>query len=338
MNSRIKTSPERILKYSEAIAEGLSQTMDTDESVFLVGQGVDNPWYVGQTVQGIFDRFGASRVVDPPVSEQAMNGAAIGAALAGMKPVVLHPRMDFLIVGLEQIVNEAANWRYMTDGAMGVPIVFRAIINRGGEQAAQHSQALHAFFAHVPGIKVVMPATANDAKGLLIAAINDPDPVLYIDDRWLYEESEHVPEESYETPIGKAAIRKSGNDVSIIATSVMVREALVAEKQLQSDGISAEVIDLRTISPLDRGAIKESAKKTGRVVIADAAWRTAGIAAEVSTIVVEESFNELHSPPVRVCLPDTPAPASSSLENAYYPTSTDIVCAVHKLMDQVDAD
>ena len=180
MNNRIKTSPKRILKYSEAIAEGLSQTMDTDESVFLVGQGVDNPWYVGQTVQGIFDRFGASRVIDPPVSEQAMNGAAIGAALAGMKPVVLHPRMDFLIVGLEQIVNEAANWRYMTDGAMSVPIVFRAIINRGGEQAAQHSPGAASIFRSRTRNQNCDAASPKEAKGLLIAVIKNPDPICYI--------------------------------------------------------------------------------------------------------------------------------------------------------------
>ena len=179
-------SSHRKLSYSLAINEALHQMMAADPSVFLIGQGVKSPWYVGNTAQGLLERFGEARVIDTPVSENAMTGAAVGAAMAGMKPVVVHPRMDFMMYALDPIINEAANWFYMNGGRASVPVVFWGIINRGGEQAAQHSQALHAIFAHVPGLKVVMPSTPYDAKGLMVAAITDPNPVVYIDDRCLY--------------------------------------------------------------------------------------------------------------------------------------------------------
>jgi pyruvate dehydrogenase E1 component beta subunit len=321
-------SSQRNLSYSLAINEALHQAMAADPSVFLIGQGVKSPWYVGNTAQGLLERFGPSRVIDTPVSENAMTGAAVGAALAGMRPVVVHPRMDFMFYAFDPILNEAANWSYMNGGRSSVPVVFWGIINRGGEQAAQHSQALHALFAHAPGLKVVMPATPADAKGLMMAAIRDPDPVVFIDDRWLYGLAEPVPEEPCETPIGKAALRREGADATVAALSYLVPEAEKAADELAREGLRVEVLDLRTAKPLDREAILASLGKTGRLVVADPGWKTGGLAAEVAALAAEAGFGSLQAPVRRVGLPDCPAPASRSLEAVYYPRWADIAAAV----------
>jgi pyruvate dehydrogenase E1 component beta subunit len=313
-----------------AINEATGQMMDQDDSVFLMGQGVNSPWYVGNTTVGLKDRFGPVRVFDTPVSENAVTGVAIGAALAGMRPVVVHPRMDFALLAVEQIMNQASNWHYMFGGRVSVPAVFRLIINRGGEQAAQHSQALQAIYTHSPGLKVVMPSTPYDAKGLLVASIRDDNPVVYIDDRWLYADEGDVPEDLYEVPIGKAAIRREGRDVTLVATSHMSVQAMRAAESLGAHGVEVEVIDVRSLKPLDRELILRSAVKTGRVVVADAAWSTCGFAAEISAMLAASAFESLKAPIVRVTLPDTPAPMSRPLEKAYYPTATDIVAAVKK--------
>lgn len=292
-----------------------------------MGQGVKSPWYVGNTARGLLERFGPSRVIDTPVSENAVTGAAVGAAIAGMRPVVVHPRMDFMMYALDPIANEAANWRYMSGGTMGVPVVIWGIINRGGEQAAQHSQALHATYAHFPGLKVVMPSTPRDAKGLMISAIEDPDPVVFIDDRWLYSEEENVPGGIFRVPIGKAAVRRRGKDVTIAAVSYMVREALRAAEELKKKyGVSAEVIDVRTVKPLDKKTILSSTAKTGRLVVADAGWRSFGLAAEIMASVAESGIR-LKTPPRRVAIDDVPAPAAATLEKIYYPSSKNIVSA-----------
>ena len=297
--------------------------MVEDESVFLIGQGVKSPWYVGNTATGLLERFGPERVIDTPVSENA---------LVGMRPVVVHPRMDFMLYAFDPIINEAANWHYMFGGKLPVPVVIWGIINRGGEQAAQHSQALHALFAHIPGLKVVMPSTPYDAKGLMIAAIRDDNPVVYIDDRWLYQIDGEVPEEIYEVPLGKAVLRREGKDVTIAANSYMVYTAMEAAKQLVRDGIEADVLDMRTIKPIDKGLLAASARKTGRVVVADGGWKTYGVAAEISSLVYEEAFGYLKAPVVRVTVPDIPAPASSVLEKIYYPNSEKIVEAVKRTL------
>lgn len=323
-------SSNRKLGYSLAINEAFHQMMATDPSVFLMGQGTKSPWYVGNTAKDLLDRFGTSRVIDTPISENAMTGAAVGAALAGMKPIVVHPRMDFMLYAFDPIINQAANWHYMNGGRLSVPVVIWGIINRGGEQAAQHSQALHAMFAHTPGLKVVMPATPYDAKGLMIAAIRDPNPVVYIDDRWLYSCEEDVPEEIYEVEIGKGVIRKKGKDCTIVAVSYMVPEAMKAVDVLAEDGISAELVDLRTVKPLDKEIILSSVRKTGRLVVADVGWQSFGISAEVAALVAAEVFEFLKAPIQRVALPDCPAPASSPLEKAYYPRGEDIVEAVKR--------
>ncbi|MFQ5850694.1 MAG: alpha-ketoacid dehydrogenase subunit beta [Candidatus Binatia bacterium] len=324
----------RILSYAEAVREAHAQLLRSDPRVFVIGQGVWSPWYAGRSLQDLDKEFGRNRIIDSPVCENATTGTAIGAAMAGMRPIIFHPRMDFMLLAVDPIVNQAANWSYMFAGSVNVPVVIRAVINRGGEQAAQHSQALQAMFMHVPGLKVVMPSTPYDAKGLLIAAVKDGNPVLYIDDRWLYEEAGEVPEEMYDVPIGKAALRRSGNDVTIVATSYMAAQALNAVKDLAQVGVDPELIDLRSIKPWDRELVFSSLCKTGRLVIADAAWRTCGVAAEIAASVACELLNVLRAPVVRVCLPDAPAPMSAPLEKGYYIGADDIVSAVEKVVVQ----
>ena len=321
----------RLLNYALAINEALCQVMDSDKSVFIIGQGVKSPWYVGNTAKGLLERFGPERVIDTPVSENAITGAAVGAAVVGMRPVVVHPRMDFMMYAMDPIINEAANWHYMFGGKSSVPAVIWGIINRGGEQAAQHSQAIHAIFAHVPGLKVVMPSTPYDAKGLMISAIRDDNPVVYIDDRWLHGLQGEVREETYAVPIGKAVVRKEGKDVTLVASSYMAYLAQKAVVELGEQGIDAELIDLRTIKPFDKELVLGSVRKTGRLVVADGGWRSFGVAAEIATIVFEEAFTYMKAPVARVTLPDIPAPASRVLEKAYYPTAGCIVEAVRKV-------
>jgi len=321
-----------MLQYSLAINEALHQMMETDASVFLIGQGVKSPWYVGKTADGLLEKFGEERVIDTPVSENAMTGAGVGAAIAGMKPIVVHPRMDFMMYAMDPIINQAANWYYMNGGKVSVPVVIWGIINRGGEQAAQHSQAIHSLFAHIPGLKVVMPSTPYDAKGLMIAAIRDPNPVIFIDDRWLYHYEDVVPEEIYAVEIGKGILRKEGTDITLVAVSFMAYESTKALEGLAREKIDVELIDLRTIKPIDQDIILKSVKKTGRLVIADGGWKTCGLAAEISAIVSENGFEYLKAPIKRVTLPDCPAPASSVLEKEFFKYSHDIAEGVKQVM------
>lgn len=326
------SSKNRELQHSLAINEALHQMMSLDKSVLLIGQGVKSPWYVSNTTERLLEKFGPERVIDTPVSENAITGIAVGAAIAGMRPVVVYPRMDFMLYATDPIINEAANWHYMFGGKLSVPVVIWGIINRGGEQAAQHSQALQAMFAHIPGLKVVMPSNPYDAKGLLICAIKDDNPVLYIDDRWLYNFEGEVPEEPYTVPIAKGVIRRAGKDITIVATSYMVHIVINAANFLVQDGIEVEVIDARSIKPLDHDIIFKSVKKTGKLIIADTGWKTCGVAAEISALVTESIFEYLKAPIVRVTLPDIPAPASSALEKVYYPSEDDIIEAVRKIV------
>lgn len=322
----------RTLSYADAIREAHAQLLASDPDVFVFGQGLWSPWYVGSSMRDLDVEFGRDRVLDSPVSENATTGAAVGAALAGMRPIVVHPRMDFMLLAVDPIVNQAANWSYLFAGRRGVPVVIRAIVNRGGEQGAQHSQAMQAMFMHIPGMKVVMPATAYDAKGLLIEAVYDDNPVMYIDDRWLYGATAEVPEEMYRVPIGKAAIRRPGADVTIVATSFMVSESVKAAAELEATGIEAEIIDLRSIKPWDKEAVLASVRKTGALVVTDTGWKTAGVAAEIVATVSDEAFDALRAPTRRVCLPDTPAPTSAALERVYYRHAPEIVAAVKSVM------
>jgi len=321
----------RKLSFSLAINEAFHQVMKEDPSVVIIGQGVKSPWYVGNTCKGLLEAFGEKRVFDTPVSENAVTGAAVGAAIAGLRPVVIHPRMDFMLYALDPIINQAANWRYMSNGAAGVPIVFWGIINRGGEQAAQHSQSLHSIFAHVPGLKVVAPATPHDAKGLMIAAIRDPDPVVFVDERWLYGAEGEVPEKPYEVRIGDAVVRKKGNDLTIVAFSYLAPKALEAAETLTQHGISCEVIDLRTLKPWDETCVFESVRRTGRLLVCDVGWKSVGLAAEVVARVAEVCWHDLKAPVRRVALPDLPAPAARTLEAVYYPGTQDVIQAAQEI-------
>lgn len=316
---------DRTLGYAEAINEALHQLLAEDDSVFILGQGVDNPWYVGSTAVGLVDEFGRDRVIDPPIDENGMNGFGIGAALTGMRPIVIHPRLDFLLYGLDQMINQASNWHYMFRGKRSVPMVLWGIVNRGGEQGAQHSQAIHAFFNHVPGLKVAMPSTPRDAKGLLITAVRDPDPVVFIDDRWLYDDEGPVPEEMYEIPLGEAEILREGSDVTLAASSYMCQLCLEAAGEMAAGGLEAEVVNLRSLTPLDRETLRASVSRTGRLLVADGGWRTGGVASEIVATAQEVAFDHLEAPIERVTLPDAPAPSSSSEEAAYYPTVADLV-------------
>lgn len=322
----------RNIAYVKALNEALHQKIAADDRVFLIGQGVTSPWYVGRTTVGLIDRFGEERIIDTPVSENGISGVAVGAALAGMRPILLFPRMDFMYYAMDQIANHAANWHYMFGGQSSVPLTIWAIINRGGEQAAQHSQALQAILAHIPGLKVVAPGTPYDAKGLLISSIEDDNPVVFIDDRWLYDTTGEVPEEMYSVPIGKGEVRHEGDDITIVASSYMLQEAMKAVESLQKDDIAVEVINIRSLKPLHNELLLESVKKTGRMVVVDGGWRTCGIAAEISASVMEKAFGYLKAPIRRITLPDAPAPASSALEKAYYPGAEEIASAVKKLL------
>lgn len=317
----------RKLNYALAINEALSQKLESDPSVILIGQGVTSPWYVGNTCKDLVAKFGEERVIDTPVSENATTGAAVGAAIAGMKAIVVHPRTDFAVYAFDPIINQAANWFYMSGGTSSVPVVFWLIVNGGGEQAAQHSQALHTIFAHIPGLKVIAPSTPYDVKGLLIGAINDPNPVVFIDNRSLYGASENVPEEMYEIPFGKGVIRRKGKDITIVSFSFLAQESVNAAEALALEGIDAEVIDIRTLKPLDEKIILDSVNKTGKIAIIDSAWKFCGFSAEIAALINEKT--ELSNKSVlRVNIPDAPAPASVSLEEGYYLNSEKIVNSI----------
>jgi pyruvate dehydrogenase E1 component beta subunit len=322
----------RTLNYAQAIREAHAQALAADARTFVIGQGLWSPWYAGTSLEALDKEFGKSRIIDSPVSENAVTGLAIGAALAGMRPIVFHPRMDFMLLAMDPIVNQAANWSYLFAGRQGVPMVIRAVINRAGEQGAQHSQALHAMFMHVPGLKVVMPATPYDAKGLLLSALDDANPVMYIDDRWLYGQAGDVPEQMYRVPIGKAALRRTGGDVTIIAVSWMVTQAEIAADRLEAEGIRADLIDLRSLKPWDANLAIASVRKTGRAVVADCGWRTAGVSAEIAATLSVEAFDHLRAPVERVALPDAPAPVSRAEELAYYPDASAIYAAVKRTL------
>lgn len=324
---------KRILEYGEAINDAHIVAIENDDKCFVIGQGINNPWFVGKTTTGLMERFGKNRIMDSPICEAAMTGACIGAAMAGMHPIVFHPRMDFMYLAMDQIINHCASWNYMFNGKVNVPIVIRGIVNRGGEQGAQHSQSPFGIYANIPGLKVVCPATPYDAKGLLLAAIKDPNPVIYIDDRWLYDIKGEVPNEFYEIPIGKANILRSGSFVSIISTSYMVREATIAANNLEKEGISCEIVDLRTIKPIDMDTINSSVKKTGRAIVAIAEWPFASVSDSIISGIYEKNFYDLKHVIKKVTLPDAPAPASKNLEDSYYITSLNIEKAIKEMFE-----
>ena len=316
------TAPLVAHNYGTAIRSAFEYLLERYPEAFVIGQGLWSPWYVGNSMTDLDKRFGKERVIDTPVSELACTGLAVGAALAGMKPVVVHPRIDFMLYAMDAVVNQAAKWSHMTGGQGHAGLTVRAIINRGGEQGAQHSQALQSWFAHIPGLRVVMPATVADARDLLIAAVLCPDPVVYIDDRWLYDQTDELP------PIVEmnlADIRPqvlaAGTDLTVVTASHSTRLALQAREELQREGISLEVVDLRVLNPWHGDVATASVAKTGRLLAVDGGWRTCGIAGEVLARVCESlPVDTWRAKPARITLPDAPAPTSRTLEKLYYPT------------------
>lgn len=325
----------RTLSYCDAIHEALYQAMEADPSVIVMGEGVDDPRAIFGSTRGLHERFGAKRVADLPLSENGMTGVMIGAALTGLRPVMTHQRLDFTLYAMDQLVNHAAKRCYTSGGVQSVPLTIRAIVGRGWGQGSQHSQSLHAWFAHIPGLKVIMPATPSDMKGLLLAAIRDPNPVICIEHRKLYEERGDVPERPYTIPLGKGIVRRQGTDVTIVAVSSMVVDAMRAASLLEQAGISVELIDPRTVKPLDVGLIVSSVEKTGRFVIADPGGTICGLSAELAAVAAERAFSSLKAPIRRVALPDVPTPTSHVLERAFYPGANEIVQAVFEVMGGV---
>lgn len=318
----------RQLSYTQSILEATDQCMACDSRVYVMGLGVTDPKGTFGTTLGLEAKYGAKRVMDMPTSENGMTGIAIGSALVGQRPILTHQRVDFALLSLDQIINNAAKWHYMFGGLKRIPLVIRLIIGRGWGQGPQHSQSLQATFAHIPGLKVVMPVTPYDVKGLLIAAIEDDNPVIFFEHRWLHGIRGPVPEEMYRVPIGSMRLVREGQDVTIVSTSYMTLEANRAAEILAQSGIEAEVLDVRTLKPLDTASLLASVRKTGRLVAVDAAWRMLGFGAEIIAIAAEEACNAFKSPPRRVTFPDVPTPTSHALANAYYPRAIHIVNAV----------
>lgn len=321
----------RIIAYSEAIREGLAQALELDHSVFVMGQGVDDPGGMFGATRGLTDEFGRERVFDTPLAETSLTGVAVGAALGGMRPVYFHNRPDFLLLAMDQLVNHAAKWHFMFGGAIPVPIVIWACIGRGWGSAAQHSQALQGLFMHIPGLKLIMPSTCFDAKGLMLSAIKDNNPVIIMEHRFNFKQKGIVPQEMYTVPIGKASIRRGGRDVTVVALSHLVSEAFIAAEELEEEGIDVEIIDPRTLRPLDYACIIDSVARTGRLVIADTGWKTGGVASALSAIIAEKAFASLKAPIARVTCPDLPTPAGYTLEEAYYIGKEDVKRAIRKV-------
>lgn len=322
----------RKLSYADALKEAFTQAMALDQSVFLMGQGINDQTGMFGATTDLYKQFGEERVFDTPLAETGLTGIAVGAAMGGLRPIYCHNRPDFLMLSMDQIVNHASKYNYMSGGECPVPLVIWAVTGQGWGSAAQHSQALHGLFMHVPGLKIVMPTTPYDAKGLMLQAIADNNPVLFLDHRKIYNQKGNVPQEMYKIPFGKGVIRRYGKDVTIIGISSMLPEALKAAEKLFSENIDAEVIDLRTIKPFDIDIIVESVQKTRRLLIADTGWKTGGVTAEIAASVYEKAFHLLDSPIERVALPDLPTPAAYTLEDAYYKSEHDIIKVVKNML------
>jgi pyruvate/2-oxoglutarate/acetoin dehydrogenase E1 component len=322
----------RVLSYSEAIREAMAIAMEADPTVILMGEDIGIYGGAFQVTLDLVDRFGADRVMDTPISELGGAGVAVGAALTGLKPIFEFQFSDFAMLAMEQIVNQAAKLRYMLGGEASVPVVFRLPAGSGTGAAAQHSQSIEAWFGHVPGLKVLQPATPEDAKGMLLAALADPDPVMIFEHKLLYKMKGPVPEGSYLTPIGKALVRRTGTDVTIVAGSIMVYRALDAAEKLATEGISAEVIDLRSIRPIDHETILASARKTGRLMVVYEGVKAFGVGSEISAMVAEsDAFDYLDAPILRLGAADAPVPYNPDLERASVPQVDTIEAAARRL-------
>jgi pyruvate/2-oxoglutarate/acetoin dehydrogenase E1 component len=325
----------RELTYAQALNEALRQCMAEDERVILLGEDIGVYGGIFQVTAGLLADFGPSRVIDTPISEAGFVGGAVGAALTGMRPVAEVMFIDFTTCAMDMIINQMAKMHYMFGGRGHVPMVLRTNIGAGRGTGAQHSQSFHALFAHTPGLIVVTPSTPYDAKGLLIEAIKNDNPVAFVEHKKLYVEKGQVPEEMYTIPFGQADIKREGKDITIVATHALVLRSLKAADEVAKEGIDVEVVDPRTIVPLDKSTILESVKKTGRLLVADEGPKTCGVAGEIAAMVAEEGLYYLKAPVSRVCSPDTPVPFSPPLEKAYIPDEKNLLPAIRRLMEYV---
>ena len=322
----------RKIKYTEALSEGLVQAMERDPNIFITGISVDYSGGAFGTTTDAMKKF-PTRVFDAPSMENALTGIAIGAAAMGKRPIVYHPRNDFMFLALDQMINLAAKWKYMYAGNAGnMPLVVRAVVGKGWGQGATHSQSLHSILAHFPGLNVVLPATPSDAKGLMIAATQSNSPIVLLENRALYNIEEDVSESYYATPIGKANVLRAGKDITIVATSLMVQEALIAAENLAKEGIDVELIDIRSIRPLDEATVLNSIEKTGHLLVVDVSWKLCGFSSEIAALAVEKGYYHLKGPVRRMCLADCPAPVSLPLELAFYPNPTSIAKTVLSML------
>jgi pyruvate/2-oxoglutarate/acetoin dehydrogenase E1 component len=320
------------MKYREALRAALQEEMERDATVFCVGEGIAERGGSYKVTEGLLAQFGPGRVLDTPLSEAGLVGLGIGAAIAGRRPVVEMLFVDFLLLAMDQVVNQAAKYRFMSGGEGRVPLVIRTQGGAGNSLAGQHSQSLEALYYHVPGLKVVMPSTPRDAKGLLKAAIREDDPVVFIEHKLLYMTEGDVPDEEYVIPLGQADVKRSGSDVTLVSWSHMVLKSLQAAEELAAEGISTEVIDLRTLVPMDTTCVLDSVRRTGRLVIAQEAIKRGGVGSDIAATVAEQAFDALRAPIVRVAGRNTTIPFSLALEKAAVPQVGDIVAGVRSVM------
>ncbi|MFQ5833056.1 MAG: alpha-ketoacid dehydrogenase subunit beta [Candidatus Thorarchaeota archaeon] len=321
------------ITYREALKQGLREEMIRDERVFIMGEDVGRNWGGAfKVTKGLAEEFGDERVRDTPISENTIAGAAIGAAITGLRPVAEIMFGDLITLAMDQVCNQAAKMRYMFGGQTSVPLVLRSVFGGGKNIASHHSQSLEAWFMHTPGLKIAVPAFAYDAKGLIKTAIRDPDPVMFFEHKLVYDKKEEVPDEEYLIPLGEARVRREGDDVTLWGTFFMLHKALEVADELEKDGISVEVIDPRTLVPFDRKTLIDSVKKTGRLVLVTEETRTGATTAEVATIVQEEAFDWLDAPIKRVNAPDTPVPFSPTLEQYFIPDNRRIAEAIRGIV------
>lgn len=322
----------RQLTFAQAINEAHVQALELSPDVVVLGQLVDYKPGIFGTTTGLVERFGRERVHDFPAAESLMTYTAMGATFGGLRPILVHQRLDFMMFSLDAIVNWMSLWRFKSDGKCGMPITIRAVVGKGWGQGPQHSKSIHAWLAHLPGIRVALPATAYDAKGMVLESVFGEDPTIIIEGRSLFSMTDHVPQEPYRVRFGQAVVRRPGTDVTLVAAGMMVPIALRAAQMLAAEKVDVEVVDLRSVSPLDETTVCESVAKTRRLVVADHAWKSVGVAAEVIAFVSEKLGRELRSNPARVTLPDSHTPMSSKLEEKYYPDDSALASTVRSVM------
>ena len=329
-NDTLTPEQGRVIPYVDALHEALTLALELDPKVLVLGQGVNDPKGMFGVTTGLHEKYGMDRVFDTPLSEEGMTGICTGASMNGLRPVYMHNRPDFLLLAFNQIVSHASKIHYMDNGETKVPLVIWSAIGRGWGSGSQHSQAIQGLLLGVPGLKIIMPSTPYDAKGLMLAAIADNNPVLIFEHRWSMRNKGVVPEEAYKISLGKGIYRRRGNDLTIAGTSHILELAIKATDELE--GITADVIDLRTIKPLDEEIILESVKKTGQILILDTGWEMAGVCAEIGCLVAEKGFDLLKGPVRRLGLPDVPSPAGYTLEQYYYPDVKNIIEIIKEMV------